>query len=472
MVLPKQLENFPGWYNRVVLESGLAENASVRGCMIIKPYGYALWENIQQQLDRMIKLAGIDNAYFPLLIPESFLQKEAEHVKGFAPEVAVITQAGGKELDERYVIRPTSETVMYDTFSRWIESYRDLPLKINQWANVMRWEMRTRLFLRTSEFLWQEGHTVHETKEEAEAEMLRALSMYEEFARDYLAIAVVIGEKSFRERFAGADKTVAIEALMRDGKALQMGTSHNLGQNFAQSFGIKFLDRNNKEKYPWQTSWGVSTRLIGGIIMSHGDDKGLIIPPKVAPIQVVIVPIYKNDTDQKRVINFVNSHLLKKLDGIRAKLDERDNLTPGFKFNEWELKGVPLRIEIGSRDLEKNEAVVVNRLSLDKQSIKLQQLGNYIKDSLEKFHQDLLQRSESFTSANTYNVGSLAEIDKLIQAGKFGFYRAGWCGRDECEQEIQTTKYTIRVLPFSDNSKTKCVVCKKNGRAVIIAKAY
>lgn len=471
MVLPKQSENFPEWYNRVVLEADLAENAAVRGCMVIKPYGYALWENMQRELDRMIKAAGVDNAYFPLLIPESFLQKEAEHVEGFAPEVAVVTQAGGKDLEERYVIRPTSETVMYDTFSRWIKSYRDLPLKINQWANVMRWEMRTRLFLRTSEFLWQEGHTVHATQTEAETEMKRALYMYEDFVKNFLAIYVIKGEKSPLERFAGADKTVAIEGLMRDGKALQMGTSHNLGQNFAKSFGIKFLGQDNKEQYPWQTSWGVSTRLIGGIIMSHGDDKGLIMPPRVAPVQVVVIPIYKNDSERQSVLSFIDKNLNKSLSGYRIKIDDRDNLTPGFKFNEWEQKGVPLRIEVGPRDIEKGEIVVANRLSEEKKSVKAKGIEEKVSESLDSFHNELLARSEEFIKNHTYPVDNKDQMLEIIKQDKLGFFETGWCGNEKCELEIQSTKATIRVM-LEENSGHQCVVCGKKGRTVLVAKAY
>ncbi len=471
MPLPKQSENFPEWYNKVVLEAELAENSAVRGCMVIKPYGYAIWENMQRILDGMIKELEVENVYFPLLIPESFLKKEAEHVEGFAPEVAVVTYAGGKELEEKYVIRPTSETVMYDTFSRWIKSYRDLPLKVNQWANVMRWEMRTRLFLRTSEFLWQEGHTVHRTKEEAEEMMLAALRMYEKFAREYLAIDVLVGEKSRLEKFAGADKTTAIEGLMRDGKALQMGTSHNLGQNFAKSFAIKFLDEDNQEKYPWQTSWGVSTRLIGAIIMAHGDDKGLILPPKIAPYQVVVVPIYKDENEKKTVFAFIDEQIKPALEGVRLLIDKSEKNTPGWKFNHWELKGVPLRLEVGPKDVAAQKTVAVNRLDLTKKEIGIDSLTEQIKEELDNIHFKLYQRSQQFTKQHTITVSTVSQLEEKLEQGELGFYLSGWCGKDECERKIQATKATIRVIPF-DSQKAACLVCGKPGKEVYIAKAY
>lgn len=480
MKLPKQSENFPEWYNRVVLEAGLAENSAVRGCMVIKPYGYALWENMQSELNMMIKQMGVDNVYFPLLIPESFLKKEAEHVEGFAPEVAVVTQAGGKKLEEKFVIRPTSETVMYDTFSRWINSYRDLPLQVNQWANVMRWEMRTRLFLRTSEFLWQEGHTVHATEAEAKEMMMAALSMYEKFVRDYLAIYVIPGEKSALERFAGAEQTVSIEGLMRDGKALQMGTSHNLGQNFAKSFNIKFLDKDNNEKHPWQTSWGVSTRLIGGIIMSHGDDKGLILPPRVAPLQVVIIPIYKSENERKEVWNKIVDKLNEILQSsdIRFKIDDDEQNTPGWKFNHWEMKGVPFRIEVGPRDAAAGSFILVDRLSGEKETVlftseKQPEIVNFLKVKLNDFHNRLLERSQEFVQTHTYEVKNFSEILGLLEADKLGFFKTFWCGAEKCERELQANKVTIRVLPFSGKTKTgKCAVCNKDGQEILVAKAY
>ncbi len=471
MNLPKQSENFPEWYNKVVQFTDLAENSSVRGCMVIKPYGYAIWENIQKILDQKIKELGVVNVYFPLLIPESFLKKEAEHVEGFAPEVAVVTYAGGKELEEKYVIRPTSETVMYDTFSRWIKSYRDLPLKVNQWANVMRWEMRPRLFLRTSEFLWQEGHTVHESLAEAEEMMMQALSMYEDFARNYLAIAVVAGEKSNLEKFAGADKTTTIEGLMRDGKALQMGTSHNLGQNFAKSFAIKFLDKDNQEKYPWQTSWGVSTRLIGAVIMAHGDDQGLILPPAIAPYQVVIVPIYKSTEERQRVMAEINNKIKPVLqeNDIRFFVDDTDK-TPGWKFNHWEQRGVPLRIELGPRDVEQEMVTIANRLTADKFGLKLSEISK-IKEELLSFQETLLARSEKFVKDNTYAVNTLAELQELVGAGQSGFYKTGFCGSDNCERQIQSLKTTIRAKPFSAG-RHNCLVCGQAGHEVYIAKSY
>ncbi len=480
MKLPKQSENFPEWYNRVVLQAGLAENSAVRGCMVIKPYGYALWENMQSELNTMIKQMGVDNVYFPLLIPESFLKKEAEHVEGFAPEVAVVTQAGGKKLEEKFVIRPTSETVMYDTFSRWINSYRDLPLQVNQWANVMRWEMRTRLFLRTSEFLWQEGHTVHATETEAKEMMMAALSMYEKFVRDYLAIYVVPGEKSALERFAGAEQTVSIEGLMRDGKALQMGTSHNLGQNFAKSFNIKFLDKDNNEKYPWQTSWGVSTRLIGGIIMSHGDNKGLILPPRVAPFQIVIIPIYKSEGERKDVWSKIVDKMNKILHSsdIRFKIDDDEQNTPGWKFNYWEMKGIPFRIEVGPRDAAAGSFILVDRLSGKKETVSFtseeqSEIVNFLKAKLNDFHNRLLERSQEFVQSHTYEVKNLSEILALLKTNKLGFFKTFWCGAEECERELQSNKVTIRVLPFSNDTKIgKCAVCNKDGQEILVAKAY
>ncbi len=471
MKLPKQSENFPEWYNKVVQYADLAENSSVRGCMVIKPYGYAIWENIQSVLDKKIKELGVVNVYFPLLIPESFLKKEAEHVEGFAPEVAVVTYAGGKELEEKYVIRPTSETVMYDTFSRWIKSYRDLPLKVNQWANVMRWEMRPRLFLRTSEFLWQEGHTVHQSLAEAEEMMMQALKMYEDFAKNYLAIYVIAGEKSNLEKFAGADKTTTIEGLMRDGKSLQMGTSHNLGQNFAKSFSIKFLDKNNKEQYPWQTSWGVSTRLIGALIMAHGDDQGLILPPAISPYQVVIVPIYKNEEERKKVMEEINKMIRPSLQdqNIRYFVDDSEK-TPGWKFNHWEQKGVPLRIEVGPKDIEREIATVANRLSADKSELKLSELSK-IAELLNSFQSDLLVRNQKFVEENTYQAENMDKLKEMIDEGVSGFYKSGFCGSNDCERKIQSFKTTIRVKPFAAG-KQKCLVCGKEGQEVYIAKSY
>ena len=365
--LTSQSDDYPRWYQEVVQRAELAENAPVRGSMIIKPYGYGIWEQMQSVLDGMFKDTGHVNAYFPVLIPESFLKKEAEHVEGFSPELAVVTHAGGKKLEEPYVIRPTSETIIWDTYRNWIQSYRDLPLLINQWANVMRWEMRPRLFLRTTEFLWQEGHTAHATQEESHEETLRMLEVYARFAEDYMAMPVIQGEKSEREKFAGAVKTYSIEAMMGDGKALQAGTSHDLGQNFAKAFDVKYQSAEGKEEFVWATSWGVSTRLVGALVMAHGDDQGLVLPPKLAPIQTVIVPIYRNDEQMVPVLEAC-SKLEKALKdaGSRTHLDNRDHYRPGYKFNEWELKGVPVRIEVGPRDLEKGEVVLAFRHSGEK----------------------------------------------------------------------------------------------------------
>lgn len=477
MSLPKQSDNFPEWYNRVVLEADMAENSQVRGCMVIKPYGYAIWEKIQKHLDEMIKDMGVDNVYFPLLIPESFLQKEAKHVAGFSPEVAVVTHAGGKELEEKYVIRPTSETVINDTFSRWIKSYRDLPLKINQWANIMRWEMRPRLFLRTSEFLWQEGHTAHTTLAEAAKQMRQALDMYGKFAKDYLAIYTISGLKSELERFAGADTTTTIEGLMRDGKALQMGTSHNLGQNFAKAFAIKFLDKDNQEKYPYQTSWGVSTRLIGALIMAHGDDKGLILPPKIAPLQVIIVPIYKSKDELDKISQSIHPIVKQlKLAGIRYKVDLNPDNTPGWKFNHWELKGVPLRVEIGPKEIDNETFILVDRLKGTKQSIpcdkkKMPGVGQMIQYKLDEFHKLLYERSSKFTKDNTKKITSFKELSEAMKKNELGFFQTGWCETKECEIKIQNTKATIRLIPFT-SKKATCVVCGQLGKEVLIAKAY
>jgi len=358
--LTPQSKNFADWYNEIVQLADLAEYSDVKGCMIIKPYGYALWENIQEEMNKRIKAMGVDNVYMPLFIPESYFKKEAEHVKGFAPEVAWVTHAGGKKLEERLAIRPTSETIMYRTFAKWVHSYRDLPLKVNQWANIVRWEMRTRLFLRTTEFLWQEGHTLHTTEKQADEMVDQALELYKNFVNEFLGIYVLNGIKSQAEKFAGAEYTKAIEGMMKDKKALQMGTSHSLGQNFAKVFGIEFLDQEGKKQTPWPTSWGVSTRMIGGIIMAHGDDKGLVLPPKIAPIQVIIIPIYKNSDEEKKIKNYIKN-LEKNFKNIKYKIDWDHTNTPGWKFNQWEMKGVPVRMEVGPKDVQKNQVILARR---------------------------------------------------------------------------------------------------------------
>jgi len=478
-MLTSQKQDFARWYNEVVLKADLAEYSPVKGCMVIKPYGYAIWENIQKQLDAEIKKLGVSNVYFPLFIPESFLKKEAEHIKGFTPEVAWVTYGGKKKLAERLAIRPTSETIMYDAFANWIQSYRDLPLKINQWANIIRWEMRPRLFLRTLEFLWQEGHTVHAVKEEADKMAKEALKMYQEFVENYLAICVIAGLKTESEKFAGALYTLAIESLMLDGKGLQMGTSHQLGQNFSKAFGIKFLDRKGKQKYVWQTSWGVSTRMIGGIIMAHGDDKGLILPPRIAPYQVVIIPIppaggqsWTNKREKARIKQYVAKiEEVCKSQFIRFHTDWRKQ-TPGWKFNEWELKGAPLRVEVGPEEIKRNQITFVTRDNLKRERLSFQQFNDQLKKILDDFQKRLLTKSRKFTSTNTNQAKSFSEFKEIIEK-KGGFVQALWCGNSKCEKQIQeATKATIRCILFK-KAKGKCLKCgHKSKFEVLFAKAY
>ncbi|MFH1145676.1 MAG: proline--tRNA ligase [bacterium] len=473
MALPKQSENFAEWYNKVVLDAELADYGPVRGTMVIRPYGYALWENMQKILDGMIKEAGVKNAYFPLLIPESFLNREAEHVKGFAPEVAWVTMGGDKKLEERLAIRPTSETIMYDAFSRWIVSYRDLPLLINQWANVMRWEMRTKLFLRTSEFLWQEGHTAHAKEAEADAEASRALEMYNRFLADYLAISGTPGRKSDNERFAGAVYTLSIEALMRDGKGLQCGTSHQLGQGFAKAFNVMFTDEKGERQYVWQTSWGVSTRLIGGIIMSHGDDKGLILPPQVAPYQIVVVPIYKTDEEKKMVEQKIKNIMETWPKELRVEVDNREQFTPGYKFNYWEMKGVPLRIEIGPKEVETKQVIAVSRVSGEKQKLSWAELDTALPLLLNKIQFDLLTRHQQFTADHTINNVVEKEFFEQLESGN-GQVSTGWCGSHDCEVLVkEKVKGTIRNIPFDQPAKIGKCPCGKDGKVQVLwAKSY
>jgi len=473
MNLPSKLQNFSDWYQEVVLKSGLAEYSPVKGTMIIKPYGYAIWENIQNILDVEIKKSGAKNVYFPLLIPESFLTKEAEHFSGFVPEVAWVTQGGHKKLGERLAIRPTSETIMYEAFSRWISSYRDLPLKINQWCNILRWELRPRLFLRTMEFLWQEGHTVHRTEEDANKETKRALNMYYNFVKNYLAIETIAGIKSDTQKFAGAQYTTTIEGLMADGKALQMGTSHNLGQNFAKAFGIKFLDNDGKEKYPWQTSWGVSTRLIGGIIMVHGDDRGLVLPPKIAPIQVIIIPILLNKKEDRLLIK--KSQELKlnleKL-GLKVEIDLSKN-TPGWKFNEWELKGVPVRIEFGNNEIKSKKLKICRRDTFEKLYLPIKNLKNIIK-MLDNIQNNLYAKSKKFVNDNIFIVKSYDEFKNILEK-RGGFLKVNWCGDKICEETIkEETTATIRCFAISKSKISGyCIRCgKKANHLVYFAKAY
>ncbi|MFZ5559388.1 MAG: proline--tRNA ligase [Patescibacteria group bacterium] len=480
-MLIKQKEDFAKWYNEVVLGADLAEYSPVKGCMIIKPYGYAIWENIQRAMDIEIKKMGVSNVYFPLFIPEKFLKKEAEHVKGFAPQVAWVTLGGSKKLQERLAIRPTSETIMYDVFKKWIQSYRDLPLKINQWANIVRWEMRPRLFLRTLEFLWQEGHTAHLTEKEADEMAKNILKMYQNFAQNWLAIYCVSGKKTEAEKFAGALYTLSVEALMKDGKALQMGTSHQLGQNFSKSFGIQFLNEKGKKDYVWQTSWGVSTRMIGGLVMAHGDDRGLILPPKIAPYQIVIIPISKD----RKIKDYILK-IEKTLSGkeIRFISDWRTQQTPGWKFHEWELKGVPLRIEIGPKEVKGNKITFVLRDDLKRQNLSIKEFSNRVGKILDNFQRKLLEKSKGFTQNNTHQVKSYSEFKDIMEK-KSGFIETYWCGDEKCETKIQNeTKATIRGI-IKDNKSGRparlasesvagrCIRCGKEGKfEVLFAKAY
>lgn len=470
--LPDINQNVSDWYNEVIYQAELADLSPVRGCIVIRPYGYAIWEHIKNYLDARIKATGHENASFPLLIPESFLKKEAKHVEGFSPELAVVTIAGGKELEEPLVVRPTSETIIHYMFAKWLRSWRDLPIKINQWANVVRWEMRTRPFLRTTEFFWQEGHTAHETQEEAHQEALLMLQEYVRLAEHELAIPVVSGKKSESEKFPGADITYTFEALMRDGKALQMGTSHMISQSFAHAFDMKFQDREGKEAYPYLTSWGATTRLIGALIMVHGDEKGLIIPPRVAPIQVVIIPIKRKDADDSAVqeaIKLIGEEFKNK--GIRYHIDTDDTKTPGAKFYKWELKGVPVRIEIGPRDVAQKQVVVVTRHSGEKIQASIDSLSTYIETHLIAIQQDLFDRAYARRASMWYKVATIEEIAAQIDE-KPGFYQTGWCGSLDCEQKLKEYKATTRCLLDETSFKT-CFACDQaNKHDVLIAKAY
>ena len=430
-------EDFNEWYTDIIQQAQLADYSPVKGTMVIRPYGYSLWEGVQAYLDKKFKETGHENAYFPLFIPNSFIQKEAEHVEGFSPELATVTHAGGKELEEPLVVRPTSETIINHMFAKWIKSHRDLPMLINQWANVVRWEMRTRLFLRTSEFLWQEGHTAHKTQEEATSEALQMLDIYAEFAENAAGVSVVKGIKSANERFAGATTTYSIEAMMKDKKALQAGTSHELGQNFSKAFEIQYSDENNELQHPFQTSWGVSTRLIGMIIMAHGDDKGLQLPPKLAPTQSVLIPIIPNDDSKSVVLETVNKLHEELRESYRMKIDDRENISPGFKFNEWELKGVPLRIEIGPKDIEKNSVVFSRRDGVDgKNSISINEVSEKLKDNLDDIQSNLLETSKNFRKDNTIHVDSKAELIDTLNSTP-GFVTCYWDENTSDEIEIK-----------------------------------
>jgi prolyl-tRNA synthetase len=472
--LPSRKENFSEWYNQIVLKAELADYAPVRGCMIVRPYGWALWENIQKALDERFKATGHVNAAFPLFIPMSFLEKEKDHVEGFSPELAVVTIGGGQKLEEPLVVRPTSETIIGYMYSKWIKSYRDLPVLINQWGSVVRWEMRTRLFLRTLEFYWQEGHTAHATAKEAEDETLRMLNVYADFAINEAAVPVVSGVKSDREKFAGAVRSTTIEAMMGDRRALQAGTSHFLGQNFSRAFDIQFLDWNNEQQYAWTTSWGLSTRFVGAIIMTHGDDQGLVLPPRLAPIQVVIVPIYKNDSERAVVMEVVE-RLRKELGAFRTHIDDRSELTPGFKFNDWEMRGVPLRIEVGPKDVEKGTVAFARRDrpgKVGKSFVSQDQLDKQVAAALLDIQASLLERALSFRKEHTYEV---QDYPGLVQAVEDGWALAWWCGNAECEARVkEDTKATTRCIPLDQPGDVgKCVVCgEQAAQQVIFARAY
>ncbi|MEI8230011.1 MAG: proline--tRNA ligase [Candidatus Peregrinibacteria bacterium] len=470
---PKQ--DFSQWYLDVIAQADLAENADVRGCIIFKPYGYALWENMQRDLDARIKGLGVQNAYFPLFIPESLLMKEKEHVKGFAPQCAVVTHGGGKELTEKLYIRPTSETVIYTAYSRWVHSHRDLPIKLNQWANVVRWELRTRPFLRTLEFLWQEGHTCHATKEEADRMTEDALAMYAAFDSEFLALPVLTGRKPEHEKFAGALYTLCTEALARDGKAIQAGTSHNLGQGFSEAYDVGFLDAQGQKQRPWMTSWGVSTRLIGTLIVVHGDEKGLRLPPTIAPIQVVIVPIYKSD-EEKLAVLAACRELMAKLPGVRVRLDDRDEKSPGFKYNEWEVKGVPIRIELGPKDLEKKQVVVARRDTSAKEPWPIERCTKQeIEGLLSQVQSGLYQQAQQFLTDHTSEAKTYADLQERI-AGNGGFVWAPWDGTLPTAQKIQEeTKASIRMLGPDDAEAKGKKDLQSGGDAkhmALFAKAY
>lgn len=462
-------DDFPQWYTDVILKTDMVDYSIVKGCMVIKPYGYGVWELIQDEMDRRFKETGHVNAYFPLLIPESLLKKEAEHVEGFAPEVAWVTHGGDEELTERLCIRPTSETIICSMYSKWIQSYRDLPLLINQWANVVRWEKNTRPFLRTSEFLWQEGHTAHATFEEAEAETQRMLEVYREFAQNVLAIPVICGKKSEKEKFAGAQATYTIEAMMQDGKALQMGTSHNLSDHFAKAYDIKYLSKDGKLEHCFTTSWGTSTRMIGGLIMVHGDDRGLVLPPRVAPIQLVILPIAMHKAGVIEKADEIYAQL--KSAGIRVKVDDSDQ-TAGWKFNQWEMKGVPVRLEVGPKDIENKQVVLVRRDTHEKYIVSMETLTDTVKKLLDDIHESLYNRALAFREAKTVDATTFEELKNGVNGG---FVRAMWCGDRECEDAIkEKTGATTRCMPFEQKHLSDvCVHCGKPAKAMTyFAKSY
>lgn len=474
-ITPKS-EDFSRWYLELIRRAELADYAPLKGMMVIRPYGYAIWENIQRLLDRRIKASGHQNAYFPLFIPESFLKKETEHLKGFSPEVAWVTQGGQEELEERLAVRPTSEAIIGYMYAKWIRSWRDLPVLINQWANIVRWEKVTRPFLRTTEFLWQEGHTAHETREEAEEETRMILEMYREFVETELAIPVIAGRKTEREKFAGALETYSIEGLMSDGRALQMGTSHNLGQHFSRVFNIRFEDRQQQLQYVWQTSWGVSTRLVGALVMTHGDDSGLKFPPQVAPIQLVIVPISLGNWKEEVLPKAKEIHGTLREYEIRVNLDAREEFTPGWKFSEWEMRGVPLRLEIGPRDVQRNQVVLIRRDNRMKIEVPITDVVSKVKQVLSEIQNNLFHLAYQFQQEKTYQIEDYQEFKEIIEA-KRGFIRAFWCGQTPCEEKIkEETQATIRVIPLEQPegvSTHKCLCCGDTAQwLVYFAKAY
>lgn len=472
----KKSENFSEWYTQAVLKSGMADYAPVKGCMVFREHSYAIWEKIQEIFNKKIMEKGHKNVYFPMFIPESFLRKEAEHFEGFVPEVAWVTAGGNNELEERLAIRPTSETIMYKMYAKWIRSWRDLPLKLNQWCNIVRWETKaTKPFLRTREFLWQEGHTAHATKEEADKEVMEILDIYKELVEKYLAIPVLVGKKTENEKFAGALYTTALEALMPDGKALQMGTSHNLGQNFSKVFGIKFIGEDEKEHYVWQTSWGVSTRLIGAVVMVHGDDKGLVLPPKIASVQAVIVPIPYKDVDEKGLLQKAREILetLQK-NGISVILDDRTEYTPGWKFNEWELKGIPIRIEIGPRDVKQKQVTLARRDTFERLVVEEEKIVNTVAELLEEIQNNLFNKAKKFLEDNITTVSTYNEFKKVLKT-KGGFIRACWCSNSTCEEKIkEETSASIRLIPFEKEEVfSSCIYCGEEGKLVVyFGRAY
>lgn len=470
--LPNIDTHFSDWYNEVIYQAELVDQTPVRGAIVIRPYGWAIWEEIKSLLDKRIKATGHKNASFPLLIPESFLKKEAEHVEGFAPELVVVTHAGGKKLEEPLVIRPTSETMIHYMFARWIKSWRDLPLKINQWANVMRWELRPRPFLRTTEFFWQEGHTAHATKDEAHEEVIMMLQEYTNLAQDYLAIPVVTGLKSESEKFPGAEKTYTFEALMPDGKSLQMGTSHLLSQNFAKVFDMKYQDKDEKLSYPFLTSWGVTTRLIGAVVMTHGDEKGLVIPPKIAPTQVTVIPISKKGVDNRIILEKAQNLAVElRKSGVRVEVDADENKTPGAKFYYWELRGVPMRIEIGPRDFEKGQVILIDRLGLSKKAISFEQLPQAVIDLAATVQKKLFERALEKRDSQWFKSAKLSDFAKDLET-KGGFYQTGWCGKEVCEQELKKHKATIRCLLDKKSFET-CFNCPEASKQdVLVARSY